>query len=124
MAPELVEMVTFGYYDLVADSKRKPAEGVFFSYDLILCRNVLIYFQPHVQERILSRLLDMLNPFGYLVLGTSESLPYPLSERMEEVWRGARIYRRRLFFNGQFDRPWRKQYVSHRRVQDRAKPEV
>ena len=43
--------------------------------DLVLIRNVLIYFARDVRERILQRIHTLLRPGGYLLLGTSESLP-------------------------------------------------
>lgn len=42
--------------------------------DIIFCRNVLIYFDKEVQERILRKLIQCLRPGGYLFIGHSESL--------------------------------------------------
>jgi len=43
-------------------------------FDVIFCRNVLIYFSAELKTDILSRLAAMLNPGGYLFLGASESI--------------------------------------------------
>ena len=43
-------------------------------FDLILCRNVLIYFSPESRQDILHRMARQLNPGGYLLVGASESL--------------------------------------------------
>jgi len=43
-------------------------------FDVIFCRNVLIYFSAELKKDILSRLASMLNPGGYLFLGSSESI--------------------------------------------------
>lgn len=43
-------------------------------FDVILCRNVLIYFSAELKRDILTRLHGALNPGGYLILGASESL--------------------------------------------------
>jgi chemotaxis protein methyltransferase CheR len=43
-------------------------------YDVILCKNVSIYFRPEVTRRLVRRLHDALSPGGYLLLGHSESL--------------------------------------------------
>ena len=43
-------------------------------FDLILCRNVLIYFDAPGKARVLGRLLDRLDPRGYLCLGHSETM--------------------------------------------------
>ena len=42
--------------------------------DIILCKNVAIYFRPEVTRRLVERLFDALNDGGYLLLGHSESL--------------------------------------------------
>jgi len=43
-------------------------------FDLIFCRNVLIYFDGESKTRVINRLLDQLSPTGYLFLGHSETL--------------------------------------------------
>lgn len=43
-------------------------------FDVIFCRNVLIYFSAELKRDILSRFAAMLNPGGYLFLGASESI--------------------------------------------------
>jgi chemotaxis protein methyltransferase CheR len=43
-------------------------------FDIIFCRNVLIYFSGHSKKDILSRMASALNPGGYLFLGASESI--------------------------------------------------
>lgn len=43
-------------------------------FDLVLCRNVLIYFDAPTKARVLGRLLDRLDPRGYLFLGHSETM--------------------------------------------------
>lgn len=48
-----------------------PLQGLF---DLIFCRNVLIYFRPESKRRVVSHLLDLLAPHGYFFLGHAETL--------------------------------------------------
>lgn len=43
-------------------------------FDIVFCRNVLIYFAPEVKAKILSQIHDALNEGGYLFLGASESI--------------------------------------------------
>ncbi|MGD1889833.1 MAG: CheR family methyltransferase [Cyclobacteriaceae bacterium] len=42
--------------------------------DVILCRNVLIYFDKQTQQRVITKLIQCLKPGGYLLIGHSESL--------------------------------------------------
>lgn len=48
-------------------------------FDIVFCRNVLIYFAADLKIDILSRMHSALNPGGFLILGASESLPAALS---------------------------------------------
>ncbi|MBK1851738.1 MULTISPECIES: CheR family methyltransferase [unclassified Marinobacter] len=43
-------------------------------FDIVMCRNVLIYFSAELKKDILTRIHATLNPGGYLILGASESL--------------------------------------------------
>ncbi|XQW85798.1 CheR family methyltransferase [Thalassotalea piscium] len=43
-------------------------------FDIVFCRNVLIYFSPEVKDKILSQIHGVLNKNGFLFLGASESL--------------------------------------------------
>ena len=43
-------------------------------FDLVFCRNVLIYFSPEIKTKILSQIHGVLNNDSYLFLGASESL--------------------------------------------------
>ena len=49
-------------------------------FDLVLCRNVAIYFRPEDRERLFRRVADALDPGGCLLLGGSEFLPGPNPE--------------------------------------------
>ncbi|WP_428775402.1 CheR family methyltransferase [Vibrio sp.] len=53
-------------------------------FDIIFCRNVLIYFSPDMKSKVLNQLANSLNPGGYLLLGASESLT-GLTDRFEMV---------------------------------------
>ncbi|MET0082846.1 MAG: protein-glutamate O-methyltransferase [Sedimenticola sp.] len=53
-------------------------------FDVIFCRNVLIYFSPQQKQEILSQLTRSLNPGGYLFLGSTESLS-GLSDHFEMI---------------------------------------
>jgi chemotaxis methyl-accepting protein methylase len=63
-------------------------------YDLILCRNVVIYFDRPMQERLFASFADALAPGGFLVLGKVETLFGIARERLTMVDARERIYRR------------------------------
>jgi len=67
--PELSSLIRFARVNLNHESY--PVAGRF---DLVFCRNVLIYFDGPSKQRIINRLLDRLDPHGFFFLGHSESL--------------------------------------------------
>jgi chemotaxis protein methyltransferase CheR len=64
------------------------------SFDLVLMRNVLIYFAPEVRARILQRTSRVLASDGYLLLGTSETTFGQCEEFRTQSICGATVYRR------------------------------
>jgi len=71
-------LVCFSKHDLASKTRKSPPSGVVANYDLIFCRNLLIYFTRPLQQRAFSNLVSSLNPGGYLILGKSESIPEEL----------------------------------------------
>lgn len=53
------------------------------AYDIVLCRNVLIYFSPEDRERIVKRLYTVVRPKGYLGVGSTESI---VGNRLSAGW--------------------------------------
>jgi chemotaxis protein methyltransferase CheR len=81
--------LVFALHNLVTDSS-------FNEFDLILCRNVLIYFNRKMQQQVMQLLFRSLRPGGILVLGDKESLRSMIAESsFEEVDRYSRIFRKR-----------------------------
>ncbi len=90
---ELKRNVVFAQHNLVSDA-------AFCEAHLVLCRNVLIYFQPGLQQRAVGLFGDALVRGGYLCLGTKESLLRSGgAERFELIDRTASLYRRRADTN-------------------------
>lgn len=87
LSEDIRRMVTFGKADLFSGP---PCQGC----DLILCRNVLIYFERPQQEAILMGFADSLLDRGVLVLGKSETLVGEARTRFRSVCPAERIYRR------------------------------
>ena len=62
-------------------------------FEIIFCRNVLIYFSPDLKKDIIQRMAQSLRPNGYLILGGSESIS-GYSDEFELVkWKNGVIYK-------------------------------
>jgi two-component system, chemotaxis family, CheB/CheR fusion protein len=70
----LRDRVTFSQHDLLGPSIA-PVEAVLAQFDLVLCRNVLIYLDPRLQARLMARLVSVVPPGGVIGLGPVEQLP-------------------------------------------------
>jgi chemotaxis methyl-accepting protein methylase len=81
-------LVRFHRHDLIEDAPPAPP------YDLVLCRNVVIYFDRTTQERLFHRFAESLLPGGLLVLGKVETLLGPARDLLELLDARERIYRR------------------------------
>ena len=77
--PELRSVVRFQRLNL--NDERYAVSGPF---DLIFCRNVLIYFDQQSKMRVIDRLLAHLDPCGHLFVGHAESLT-SLTDRVRSV---------------------------------------
>lgn len=71
LAPKIREMVSFAQLNLVEDTYPAYETNTTFM-DLILCRNVTIYFTQAITEKVINRFHDALNEPGWLIIGHSE----------------------------------------------------
>lgn len=69
------EMVSFSMDDCTSPGQMAPANSIFGTFDLVLCRNVLVYFSPELQENVLHKINKTITPGGYLILGDADTLP-------------------------------------------------
>lgn len=74
LKPEIIQKVRFQQFNLL---KSFAGLGCF---DIIFCRNVLIYFSDEVKRDILLRMANSLEPGGYLFLSSTESVPVGITE--------------------------------------------
>jgi chemotaxis protein methyltransferase CheR len=84
---ELTNRMVFSTHNLVSDSS-------FNEFQLILCRNVLIYFEKKLQSRVLDLFDKSLDQLGFLALGSKESIKFSSIAPMyspfdpkEKIWR-------------------------------------
>ena len=87
VTPLLRNLVTFGVHDIVCN--------IHLSHmDIILCRNLLIYFEKDLQEKVFEKLYYSLNKGGFMILGKSEVVPPLFRERFREIARKEKIYQK------------------------------
>jgi chemotaxis protein methyltransferase CheR len=79
MHPFLTEKPTYKKHDLVRD------ENIFFNkFDIILCRNVIIYFNYNLQNRVFNLFSNSLYQGGFLLLGMHETILGPLAPSFDK----------------------------------------
>jgi chemotaxis protein methyltransferase CheR len=83
--PELQAMVTFRRHDLLTDPCGRP-------FDIITCRNVVIYFTEQAKMQLYGRFRDALRPGGILFMGATETIPNARAIGLELA--GPSFYRR------------------------------
>ena len=87
-APRLMRNIVFSQHNLVTDRS-------FAECNVILCRNVLIYFDRTLQQRVHKLFHESLPMYGYLGLGSKESLRFTgFEDNYEAVDRREKIYRK------------------------------
>jgi len=86
---ELKEKIIFSTHNLVSDTS-------FNEFQLIMCRNVLIYFDKELQNSVFNLFDDSLDNFGYLALGSKETIRFSNLEQRykqisaDKIWRKIR----------------------------------
>jgi chemotaxis protein methyltransferase CheR len=75
ITPDMKNLVDFEYADILSSHENK--------YDIIFCRNVLIYYEKEAQEMILKKFYNYLKNDGYLIIGSDEVL---LGKKLENIF--------------------------------------
>jgi chemotaxis protein methyltransferase CheR len=87
---DLRNNILFSQHNLVTDQ-------VFNEFHLIICRNVLIYFNKKLQNQVVNLLYNSLSDLGYIALGIKESLLFTdCRNKFDVIDSATRIYRRKL----------------------------
>jgi len=81
------QMVKFGYFNLM--DQEYPRD-----YDVIFCRNVVIYFETETTIKVMQKIYESLNDQGYLLIGYSESLQFIADKFKMHDWQEAIYYRK------------------------------
>ena len=86
--PELLGNVVFAQHNLATDQ-------AFAEFHVVLCRNVLIYFDTALQHRVTELFCESLRPFGVLGLGRRETIAFtPVAHRFAPLAPDERIFRK------------------------------
>jgi chemotaxis protein methyltransferase CheR len=84
----LLDNVVFAQHNLAQDS-------AFNEFQMIVCRNVMIYFDKPLQDHVHRLFYESLATFGVLALGQKESIAFsPFADRYEPLVPGQRVYRK------------------------------
>lgn len=84
---EIKNLVKFEKHDLISGEPKKY-------FDLILCRNVFIYFSRETQLQIFNMFYDALNRGGFLIIGKTETMHEDMYNKFELVNLSERIFRK------------------------------
>jgi chemotaxis protein methyltransferase CheR len=88
ISPKIRERIIFSKHNLVTD-------GSFNEFNVILCRNVMIYFNEQLQSRVHDLIYGSLCRFGVLVLGSKESMQFtPHQLQYKDIDSSNKIYQR------------------------------
>lgn len=88
MEKRLSRNITFAKHNLMIDN-------VFGQFNLVLCRNVLIYFGRELQDRVMTLFRDSMAPLGYLCIGTHESMDHiECAQDFRQLFEQEKIYRK------------------------------
>ncbi|MCF8222909.1 MAG: protein-glutamate O-methyltransferase CheR [Bacteroidales bacterium] len=92
LVPAIKKIVHFSAYDLLDKKTGVPRESIFGNFDIVLCRNVLIYYNKEKQGVIFNKILRALQPGGLLVLGQAEMPDARTTDAVKEESKICKIY--------------------------------
>jgi len=87
ISDEIKKMVRFKHQDLTRKLNQKY-------FDVILCRNVFIYFTNEAKAKIISNFYDALNTGGYLILGKTEMMPAEVRDGFKVIDNRTKLYQK------------------------------
>lgn len=92
--PSIKSKIQFSQYNLLDKNSYAPTDSIFGEFDLILCRNVLIYFNEESQNLIFDKLYKSLSENKLLVLGSAEVPPKYFGKKFHQINDCCKIYRK------------------------------
>jgi len=89
--PDLKRMMVFQEANLVDDAVVTRARS-YGPFDIVFCRNVLIYFSPEERKNVIDRLAKTMKPHGYLLTGAADRVEGHVSQWESTMFQGKRIW--------------------------------
>lgn len=91
---DIKKMVSFSYDNLLDRNSYAPKESIYGGFDMILCRNVLIYFNNKYHDGVFEKLYRSLSVGKYLVLGEAEIIPEKFTSNFVQLNNYVKIYKK------------------------------
>lgn len=70
---KITNQVDFSNYDLLAKDSSSPPSSIYGEFDLVMCSNVLLYYESEYQQLILNKIHRSLKPGGFFITGEAET---------------------------------------------------
>lgn len=93
ISPHLKEYVDFSFFDLLSDSRSCPEPSIYGNFDLVMCSNLLFYYQPELRLKILRKVEETMAPGALLVTGETER-DFLQKNSYHEVFEYSAIFRK------------------------------
>lgn len=93
--PQLKESIDFSIFDLLNKKSGSPSASIFGDFDIIICANLLFYFNPKKRKQILDKVGKTISDSGYLITGEAER-EILLSLDFREVFPQSGIFQKKL----------------------------
>jgi len=97
ICPTIKSMVHFSHYNLLDMNSYAPTESIFGNFDLVLCRNVLIYFNQSHQKRTIQKFYKALTANGILCLGEAETPLSDFKNQFYQISKFSKIYEKTTY---------------------------
>jgi chemotaxis protein methyltransferase CheR len=92
--PELKTNIDFSVFDLLDQNLSSPPASIYGDFDLVICSNILFYYNEPCRKNILQKISQSLTPGGYLITGEAER-DILMSNNFIEVFPQSAIFKRR-----------------------------
>lgn len=97
IARRLRDHISFSTYDLLDRTSVNPSESIYGDFDIVICSNLLFYYNHDAQDFIIEKLKKSLTPKGYLVTGETERAIVEKKESLKTLALQAAVFEKTMF---------------------------